>query len=133
MNRVFLDTNVLLYAFSMGDPKGERARELLRTGGTISVQCLNEFASVALRKLKMSWQQVTEGILAIVGISDDIVPLDLELHKHGLWLVDRYQVSVFDGMIIAAALSRDCDILYSEDMQNGLKVDGRLQLVNPFA
>lgn len=58
--------------------------------------------------------------------------LDEALHKDGLRLARRYRLSVYDGMIVAAALTANCDILYSEDMHHGLIVDGRLQIVNPF-
>jgi len=56
----FLDTNVLIYALAKDDPRRSCAEELLAAGGVISVQVLNEFVSVARRKLQMSWEQVTE-------------------------------------------------------------------------
>ena len=57
-----------------------------------------------------------------------IVPLTLETHERGLDLAERYQLSVYDGMIVAAALLAGCTTLYSEDMHDGLVIDG-----SPFA
>jgi len=59
--------------------------------------------------------------------------LDLALHQLGLRLAERYTLSIYDGMIAAAAVVAGCDILYSEDMHHGLVIDGRVRIVNPFA
>ena len=47
-------------------------------------------------------------------------------------LAERYGLSIYDAMIVAAALDADCDILWSEDMQNGMTIEGRIAIVNPF-
>lgn len=128
----FLDTNVLLYQLSNDPGKAERAEALVREGGTISVQVLNELANVARRKIGLAWTEVqalTETLRALL----DVVPLDADMHAHGLRLCERNGFSVYDGMIIAAALSAGCDTLWSEDMHAGLKVEGSLTIRNPFA
>ena len=61
----FFDTNLLIYAFTTGDPRSEIAEVLLVTGGRIGVQNLNEFAAAASRKLKMPWPEVQEALSAI--------------------------------------------------------------------
>lgn len=132
MSRVFFDSNVLLYAINRDDLRGVKAAELLLDGGAISVQCLNEFASVARRKLRWSWRQIEEAIGKIVTLCSPIVPIDWDLHQSGLYLAERYQLSVYDGMIVAAALAAGCETLYSEDMHAGLVVEGQLTIVNPF-
>jgi predicted nucleic acid-binding protein len=58
--------------------------------------------------------------------------LTIETHTQGLKLAELYQFSVYDSMIVAAALLADCHILYSEDMQHGLLVEGSLRIQNPF-
>lgn len=133
MTRAFLDSNVLVYGFTDGDPRQERALELFETGSWISVQCLNEFASVARRKLRMDWSRVRRSLGEIRNMFEKVVPLDIDIHHVGLDLAERYRLSVYDGMIVAAALGAGCDTLYSEDMHHGLVVDGRLTIVNPFA
>ncbi len=127
----FLDTNVLLYQLSNNPDKAERAEALVREGGTISVQVLNELANVARRKIGLAWTEVhalTETLRALLNV----MPLDADMHAHGLRLCERNGFSVYDGMIVAAALSAGCDTLWSEDMHAGLKVEGLLTIRNPF-
>jgi predicted nucleic acid-binding protein len=62
----------------------------------------------------------------------DVIPLTLAIHQSGLRLAERYGFSIYDSFIVAAALAADCDTLWSEDMQNGMVVDDRLRIVNPF-
>jgi len=57
----------------------------------------------------------------------------LDMHQRGLELAERYQFSVYDAMIAAAALQAGCTTLLSEDFQAGHLIDGRLRIVNPFA
>lgn len=127
----FLDTNVLLYQLSNDPGKAERAETLVREGGIINVQVLNEFANVARRKIGLAWAEVhtlSETLRALL----DVVPLNADMHAHGLRLCERHGFSVYDGMIVAAALSAGCNTLWSEDMHAGLKVEGRLTILNPF-
>jgi len=127
----FFDTNVLLYLLS-GDPtKADRAEEALAAGGVLSVQVLNEFASVASRKLKMSIAEIREA-LAVIRAICKTVPLSAETHDVGLQIAERYGLSVYDAMIVAAALLAGCKTLLSEDMQDGQIIEGRLELRNPF-
>lgn len=132
MTRAFFDTNVLVYAFEE-DARGAAASQLLDDGGAISVQCLNELASVLLRKRRWTWAQVSDAAQAVILRCPSIVTLTPALHRLGLRLAERYRLSVYDGMIVAAALTAECDTLYSEDMHHGLVVDGRVRIVNPFA
>jgi predicted nucleic acid-binding protein len=126
----FFDTNTLVYLAS--DPeKAARTRRLLNDGGTVSVQVLNEIANVTQRKMGFSWPETLE-FLALVRASLSIVPVSLTIHQSGLRLAERYRLSVYDGMIAAAALEAGCDTLWSEDMHDGLVIDGRLTIVNPF-
>ncbi len=127
----FFDTNVLLYLAS-GDPaKADRAEELIGAGGTISVQVLNEITNVSRRKMGMSWTE-TRAFLALMRGLLPVRPLTIEIHETGLVLAERYGLSTYDAMIAASALHANCDTLWSEDMQDGIVLDGRLRIVNPF-
>ncbi len=127
----FLDSNVLVYAFT-GDSRAARAQGLLAHGCNISVQGLNEFANVARRKLGMSWTEVRDALAAIRTLCRAILPVDLDTHTDALRVAERYGCGVFDALVIAAALRADCGILWSEDMHDGLVVDHRLRIANPF-
>lgn len=130
--RAFFDSNVLVYAFSL-DHRSERARWLLVGGGVISIQSLNEFANVARRKLCMSWGEVRAALREIEGWCEIGSVVDLSWHREGLMVSERYQVGLYDALIVAAALRSECDTLWSEDLQDGLVIERRLTIRNPFA
>ncbi len=129
--RVSADTNVVLYVASRDDIRADRATDLLKAGMTLSVQVLNESASVMLRKWQATWAETREFLARVQTLSEvrDITP---ETHRLGLDIAQRHKLRFYDGLIIASALEAGCDILYSEDMHHGLVVDGSLRLVNPF-
>jgi predicted nucleic acid-binding protein len=122
---------VLLYVASGDLAKADRAEELIGAGGTISVQVLNEIANVARRKIGMSWTE-TRAFLSMIRGLLPAQPLIIEIHETVLALAERYGLSIYDAMIAASALHADCDTLWSEDMQDGIVLDDRLRIVNPF-
>ena len=127
----FIDTNVLVYVAS-GDPvKAERAEKIIADGGTISVQVLNELANVARRKMRMSWSE-THALLSIIRALLPVQPISVEIHETGLALAERYSLSIYDAMIAASALHAECDTLWSEDMHDGMVIQERLRIANPF-
>jgi predicted nucleic acid-binding protein len=127
----FFDSIVFLYVAS-GDPaKADRAERLIGEGGIISVQVLNEITNVARRKMGMSWME-THTFLSLVRSLLPVQPLTIDVHETGLALAERYGISVYDAMIAASALHADCDTLWSEDMQDGMTLDDRVRIINPF-
>ena len=94
---------------------------------------MNELANVLRKKLKWEWPRIREAIETVTDRCSTLVILDLDLHRLGLRFAERYRLSVYDAMIAAAALTAECDTLYSEDMHDGLVIDGRVRIVNPFA
>lgn len=129
--RPFFDTTILIYSISSDAPRASTAEKLLTDGGWISVQVLNEFAAVARRKLKMSWQETTEALSAIRELCEPPLALTIETHDAALKIAARYGYHVYDALILAAALEAGCDILYTEDMQHGQSI-GPLTMRNPF-
>ncbi len=127
----FIDTNVLIYLASSDPVRAARAETIISGGGTISVQVLNELANVARRKMRLSWKD-TRAFLSMVRGLLLVSPLTTEIHENGLALAERYKLSIYDAMIVASALHADCDVLWSEDMQDGMKIAKRLRVVNPF-
>lgn len=127
----FIDTNVLLYLLSGDAAKADRAEEILAMGGTVSVQVLNEFASVALRKLRMSHAEARKVLSAIRAVVS-VVPISEETHDVAMELAERYGLSIYDAAIVASALLAGCTVVLSEDMQDGQTIDGRLKVHNPF-
>jgi predicted nucleic acid-binding protein len=131
--RAFFDTNVLVYAIGQHDARTPTAEALLSRGGLISVQVLNELAAVAHRKLRMSWPEVTEALAAIRILCPSPIPITAETHDAALRLAGQHGFHIYDALIVAAALEADCAMLYTEDLQSGQVIDGRLTIHNPFA
>jgi predicted nucleic acid-binding protein len=80
----------------------------------------------------MSWPE-TRTFLSTIRELLNVESVTIATHETGIDLAEQYGLSVSDGMIAAAALSANCDTLFSEDLQDGLLIRGRLRIINPFA
>lgn len=129
---VFLDSNILIYAALQPDERTAAARLLLTKSGRISVQVLNEFASVARRKLRRPWPEIETAIADMLMIFPNPTPLTLATHEAARRLAARYGFAFYDALIVASALEAGCATLLTEDMQDGLLVETRLTIRNPF-
>ena len=127
----FLDSNILIYAFTTDERSGV-AQALLQRRPVISVQGLNEFANVARRKLGMDWNELREALAAVRTLCPTVLALDVDIHDEALRVAERYGYSMFDALVVASALHADSDTLWSEDMQHGMMIDRRLRIANPF-
>ena len=127
----FLDSNVLIYLATLDDEKIEASNELLRHECVVSTQVLNEIANVLRRNRKAPWSAIHEFLALLEGLMP-IVPVDLDCHKRGMDIAERYGFAIYDSMIVAAALQAGCDVLYTEDLQHGQIIDGSLKIVNPY-
>ena len=130
MAKPFIDSNVVLYLFSSDTLKADRTESLLQSGGLISVQVLNEVASVCLRKLKMTWEDV-DAVLETLKTTCEVLPVTLATHEKAVGLAKRFQISFYDANIVATAILGGADTLFSEDLQNGMSMES-LTVVNPF-
>lgn len=127
----FFDSNVVLYSAGSDPAKAERSDRLRAGDGWISVQVLNEVANVSQRKMKHSWSQTIK-LLDTIKMLLTVANLTVDVHERGLEIARRHKLALYDAMIVAAALTAGCDVLYSEDMHDGLVVDGALTVRNPF-
>jgi len=130
----FVDTNVWLYAFIVSDDaqKTARASKLLKSiHPVVNVQVVNETCINLLRRNIFSEQQVAELVTSFFTKCRVIVTTESMLLDASRLRI-RYSLSFWDSQIIAAALSSGTAILYSEDMQHGLVVDGKLTINNPL-
>ena len=130
MAKSFIDSNVVLYLFSSDTVKADRAESLLQSRGLISVQVLNEVASVCLRKLKMTWEDV-DAVLETLKSTCEVLPVTLASHEKAVGLAERFQISFYDANIAATAKLCGADTLFSEDLQNGMSMES-VTAVNPF-
>ncbi len=130
MRADFFDTDIVLYLLDDG-PKADIAAGLLANGGAISVQVLNEALVNCIRKAGMSWQEAGNFLGGLRQLCE-VIDLSAGIHDVGLALGERYGFSVYDAMIVSAALTGGCERLYTEDLQHGQLIEGRLRIVNPF-
>ena len=131
----FIDTNVWVYAFMAGaDPrKRQLAQALIRRERQIvvSTQVVNEVAVNLLKKAAVAEAQLRALITAFYR-RYQIIEFDAAILRHASELRERQQLSFWDSLIVASVLASGAQRLYTEDMQNGLIVEGRLTISNPF-
>ena len=134
----FWDSNLWVYLFVPSDDPadvGKQNKLLSRLENepdiTVSVQVLNEVANVLMKKYKFD-ETRTEEILDSIDQSAVVIPLTRTLSSEALLLKKRYKISWFDALIVAAALFSECALLFSEDMQHGLVIEGKLTILNLF-
>lgn len=135
--RAFVDTNVLLYAYSDSSPeKGKRALELVSElwesrRGCLSIQVLQEFCYGCLRKNLLKESLVLQSVVSDLSLWTVYSPTTSDI-LGALAIRERYKLSFWDSMIVRCASELGCTTLYSEDLNTGQTILG-LQIVNPFA
>ena len=130
MSGSFIDSNVILYLLDNG-PKATIAESIIREGGVISVQVLNECLSNLRRKSKLSLYDCNRFLYAIRNLVE-VVPITIETHDLGRAIAEKYQLSIFDSMIIASALASGCEKVLSEDMQHAMVIEDFTTVENTF-
>jgi len=136
--RFFLDSNVFIYSFDSTAPgKARRAADLIREAhsshkGVVSFQVIQEFFNFALRRSVPPMTAADAGIyLSTVFQPLPTIQSSLELYRQALSIHDRHRISWYDALIVAAAVSADCPVLFSEDLQDGQKFE-QTRVRNPF-
>ena len=136
--KYFLDTNIFVYSFDENArDKQQKARELIRTAlktgnGHISIQVIQEFFNVATRKFEVPMPLLSsKEYLDKIFMQLEVVYPDNNFIKTGLDIAATTGYSFYDSLIISAALKAGCTILYTEDLQNGQKIQN-LTITNPF-
>ena len=129
--RDFLDTNVLVYAFTPSDERAQIAEALLADSPMISVQGLNELVNVLRRKRALAWYEIAVASSAVQGLCR-VQAQTLDTHRRAQQLAPRYQLGWWDALQLASALEAGADSFWSEDLQHGQLIDDRLRICNPF-
>jgi predicted nucleic acid-binding protein len=136
--KVFIDTNILVYAQdNFDEKKTKKARTLIEQltenkQGVISTQVVQEFSNVLIKKSAGKLD-----ISLLPNILDDMLfPLlshtpDGSFYKRAINTYSKYSLSFYDALIVQAAIDLKCELIYSEDMQNGAHYDG-VTIANPF-
>jgi len=138
MPKSFVDTNIWIYAF-LDSPENQLRQKSLdflekiiqEEKTNISIQVLNEFHWALSRKYKISEDRIEAKVNSILEISN-ILPLTLSVYSKSKSVRDKYQVSFWDSLLISSALEKEIEIFYSEDLHDGLLIDNKLKISNPF-
>lgn len=130
--KAFIDTNIVIYALGSNSVKAIQAAPLFAQRPTISTQVLSETANVVLKKLAMPLPETSKllTMLEATCIVEIVTPATMQ---HAIDIIGRYGFSWFDSLIVATALDAGCDTLYTEDLQHGQVIDGKLTVTNPFS
>jgi predicted nucleic acid-binding protein len=133
-DRVFLDTNILIYVYSQDEPqKQQQAIACTELGSIwISTQVLNETVNVLKRKFKLDYPEIRAVIQEFTQYFQ-VTTVSPKTIEQALNITERYQFSYFDSLIVASAVETQCDRLYSEDLNNGQCIDEQLTIINPFS
>ena len=129
--KIFLDTNIALYTMGQDDRKKLIARELVARLPFVSAQVVNECVNVCLRKFGFGRERAY-AFADLLMQKTNVLPVDELVIRKSADVAMRFQFSNWGALIIAAALLADCGTLYSEEMQHGQEIEGRLRIVNPF-
>jgi len=130
----FIDTNIWLYAFlDTGEAeKSSHARAVLtQTEPILSVQVINEICVNLIKKADFTEQQISQLVEALYE-KYPIIEMDEGILLDASQLRQEYALSFWDSMVVACALAANAEILYSEDMQDGLVIRDALEIKNPL-
>lgn len=130
--KVFIDTNIVIYALGQTSTKTALAAPLFAAHPTISTQVLSETANVALRKLALPIAETRKLLTTLESLCRVEVMAPACIHR-AIDIAERYGFSWFDSLIVATALEAGCDTLYTEDLQHGQVIEDKLTVTNPFA
>ena len=136
--KYFIDTNILIYTFdNTNKNKQQKSKEIVghaleNTAGIISFQVIQEFLNVSTRKFK-SPLSIADSQRYLNTVLEPLCEVfsSTELYHQTLDIMDRWQYSFYDSLIISAAVKADCKIIYSEDLQHNQKIKD-LSILNPF-
>lgn len=131
----FIDTNILIYAFSEDEKEKQAIANnlLVKKNGSIiiSTQVINEFSNILFKKFNLSSDSV-ENVMLELDSNIPIVGFDITTQIKAIRLKEKYQLQFYDALIIATALENKCTYLFSEDMQHLQIIEQTITIVNPF-
>ena len=132
-DRIFVDTNILIYFVSGDKKKKIRARDIIFSGRDvyISSQVISEFVSVCFSKKLLDADKISVLISQFIEALN-FSPVEESTIKNAIQIKKKSGHSFWDSLIIASAIENECSILYTEDMQDRQVIGGRLTISNPF-
>jgi predicted nucleic acid-binding protein len=132
-DNIFIDTNVLLYAYSSTEPeKRDKVRELITNGRAFtSTKVLQELANILHERFKIDWEQISDVLAECMDNFEVYTNTDYTVAK-ACFIARDYEYSFYDSQVITTALQTNSSVLYSESMTNGQIIEDRLTIRDPF-
>ena len=127
----FFDSNIPVYLVDKDMVKREKVVQLISPNIIISTQVVTENINACLKSLKLPDEEAYDHGQALLE-EFKVVDLHPSTLQSAIMIRRKYQLSWLDSLIVATALENNCDILYSEDMQDGLVIETKLTIINPF-
>ena len=132
-DKVFFDTNILVYAYSDTEiEKQTIARKLItECNSFISTQVIQELSNILTKKFSKSWKE------ALQTIAESCKNNRLHINEqstieYACTIAEKYKFTFYDSLIISAALQCNCKILHTEDLQHHQIIDQSLKILNPL-
>lgn len=129
--KAFLDSNILIYALGEG-PKADLAQSLMQDPFVLSVQALNECVHVCRRKLGLDWPDIQLATEQFQTLAERVLSIEPSDTSEAMRLAMLHRIGFYDALMLAVALRSGCDRFYSEDLQHGWQVAGRMTVIDPF-
>ena len=132
-DKVFLDSNVLVYLYSITEPaKQSVSRKVIAENDCFtSVQALNEFSNVCLKKWSIGRQSIENAINEICRVCK-VAEVGVKTVKSALYLQEKYRYSYYDSLMLACAIEIGCEQILTEDMHDGQIIESVLKVVNVY-
>ena len=132
-DRIFIDTNILIYLYSEDEIEKQQISENLANqySPIISIQVLNEICNVMIKKLNFDLQNVSK-VIAELSEYCIVKTITTETIQSAIKIAEKYKYSYYDSLIISSALENQCTTLYSEDMQHEQFIENQIKIINPF-
>lgn len=133
MNKVLVDTNILIYAYSSTELKKKKLSLDILSGDNIiiSTQVINEFIWVMQHKFSIDLKLINQVVKGLF-ISYKAGIIDQEIIMKAISISGKYGYSYWDSLILASAVINNCKYVYTEDMQHNQIIEKRVQIKNPF-
>jgi len=143
-DNVFIDTNIWIYGLSESKLKSDIVKREIsltlfeglitnKTNIYISIQVLNECHWNFVKKFNIKDPIVVELLRKNVIEISKVASIGLITYNLSNHIRTKYNLSFWDSLIVASALENNCTALYTEDMQDGQVIEGKLKIVNPFS
>lgn len=133
-DKVFLDSNIIIYAYSKTEfEKSKITNDLINSEDIIliSTQVINEVTNILYKKFNIDSVKITK-VLEELDSNFKIVNFSFSTQTKAIILKERYNLQYYDSLILATALENSCTLLYSEDMQHDQTIENQLKIINPF-